>query len=543
MMLTDLPSYKDLQHEWESVKNEHILSFFASEPDRVKDMTVSCGNVCLDFSKSQITAHTFSLLLALAEQANLRKAIDSMFTGEKINTTENRAALHTALRNMSEISVNVDETDVMPEVRLVLDKIKDFSENVRNGNWKGATGKAITDVVNIGIGGSDLGPRMTVAALKKYGKKGLNVHFVSNVDGTDITEVLSELNPETTLFIISSKTFTTMETISNAKDAKAWLVSSLGEKAVAKHFVAVSTNTEEVAKFGIDTSNMFRFWDWVGGRYSLWSAIGLSIAVSIGFDNFKDMLQGAFAMDEHFRTAPFSKNLPVIMGMLGVWYSSFCGYSTYAILPYDEYLKDFPAFLQQLEMESNGKSVTKTGEKVDYPTSPILWGQAGTNGQHSFYQLIHQGTQVVPCDFIVPIISLNELGQHQNMLIANALAQAEALLKGKTVEQVEAEGTVKELVNHKVFQGNRPSNTILIDKITPYNLGMLIALYEHKTFTEGIIWDINSFDQWGVELGKQLAKVILSELENPKEKSNNLHDASTQFLIDKVCEIRKDLQA
>lgn len=543
MMLTDLPSYKDLQHEWESVKNEHILSFFASEPDRVKDMTVSCGNVCLDFSKSQITAHTFSLLLALAEQANLRKAIDSMFTGEKINTTENRAALHTALRNMSEISVNVDETDVMPEVRLVLDKIKDFSENVRNGNWKGATGKAITDVVNIGIGGSDLGPRMTVAALKKYGKKGLNVHFVSNVDGTDITEVLSELNPETTLFIISSKTFTTMETISNAKDAKAWLVSSLGEKAVAKHFVAVSTNTEEVAKFGIDTSNMFRFWDWVGGRYSLWSAIGLSIAVSIGFDNFKDMLQGAFAMDEHFRTAPFSKNLPVIMGMLGVWYSSFCGYSTYAILPYDEYLKDFPAFLQQLEMESNGKSVTKTGEKVDYPTSPILWGQAGTNGQHSFYQLIHQGTQVVPCDFIVPIISLNELGQHQNMLIANALAQAEALLKGKTVEQVEAEGTVKELVNHKVFQGNRPSNTILIDKITPYSLGMLIALYEHKTFTEGIIWDINSFDQWGVELGKQLAKVILSELENPKEKSNNLHDASTQFLIDKVCEIRKDLQA
>jgi glucose-6-phosphate isomerase len=542
-MLTDLPSYKDLQHEWESVKNEHILSFFASEPDRVKDMTVSCGNVCLDFSKSQITAHTFSLLLALAEQANLRKAIDSMFTGEKINTTENRAALHTALRNMSEISVNVDGTDVMPEVRLVLDKIKDFSENVRNGNWKGATGKAITDVVNIGIGGSDLGPRMTVAALKKYGKKGLNVHFVSNVDGTDITEVLSALNPETTLFIISSKTFTTMETISNAKDAKAWLVSSLGEKAVAKHFVAVSTNTEEVAKFGIDTNNMFRFWDWVGGRYSLWSAIGLSIAVSIGFDNFKDMLQGAFAMDEHFRTAPFSKNLPVIMGLLGVWYSSFCGYSTYAILPYDEYLKDFPAFLQQLEMESNGKSVTKTGEKVDYPTSPILWGQAGTNGQHSFYQLIHQGTQVVPCDFIVPIISLNELGQHQNMLIANALAQAEALLKGKTVEQVEAEGTVKELVNHKVFQGNRPSNTILIDKITPYSLGMLIALYEHKTFTEGIIWDINSFDQWGVELGKQLAKVILSELENPKEKSNNLHDASTQSLINKVRETRKDLQA
>jgi len=540
-MLTKLPSYKKLQQECEGIKNQSILSFFESEPDRLENMTVDCGEIHFDFSKNLIDANVFSLLQSLAKEANLGSAIEAMFNGQKINNTEDRAVLHTALRNTSDVIVNVDGHNVMPDINAVLEKIRIFSENVRSGTWRGATGKAITDVVNIGIGGSDLGPKMAVNALKKYAQKGLNSHFVSNVDSTDITETLSALNPETTLFIISSKTFTTMETISNAKDARTWLVAALGEGAVAKHFVAVSTNKEKVAEFGIDTDNMFCFWDWVGGRYSLWSAIGLSIAISIGFDNFHNMLQGAFAMDKHFRTAPFNKNIPVIMGLLGVWYASFCKYATYAVLPYDEYLKDFPAFLQQLEMESNGKSVTKDGKKVDYLTSPVLWGQAGTNGQHSFYQLIHQGTQVIPCDFIVPVISLNELGQHQDMLIANALAQAEALLKGKSASQVKGEGTPENLINHKVFEGNRPSNTILINKITPFTLGMLVAMYEHKTFTEGVIWNINSFDQWGVELGKQLAKVILKELENPEQNAETSHDESTSSLIEKTRQIRKGL--
>ena len=538
-MLTELPIYAELVKECRSIKSQKIISFFDSEPNRIEDMTLTHGCVYFDFSKSSVNSKAFSLLLRLAEETGLRKAIDAMFAGEKINNTENRAVLHTALRDNTDTPIFVDGKDVKPEIKQVLDKMHSFSEKVRNGIWLGATGKPISDVVNIGIGGSDLGPKMVVSALKKYQKNNLKVHFVSNVDGTDITETLKELNPETVLFIVSSKTFTTLETISNALAAKEWLLSHLGEESVPKHFVAVSTNSEKVKEFGIDTENMFCFWDWVGGRYSLWSAIGLSIAIAIGFDNFTELLDGAFDIDEHFRTAPFDKNIPVIMGLLGVWYSTFCNYDTYAILPYDEYLSALPAYLQQLEMESNGKSITKNGEIISsYKTSPILWGQAGTNGQHSFYQLLHQGTEVVPCDFIIPAISLNELGEHHNMLIANALAQAEALLAGKTREQLLKEGIPESQLNHRTFFGNRPSNTIVIDKITPYSLGMLIAMYEHKTFTEGVIWNIDSFDQWGVELGKQLTKIIMSELGNDIMTNRNSHDASTRALIARINKIR-----
>jgi glucose-6-phosphate isomerase len=461
-----------------------------------------------------------------------------MFSGQKINVTVNRAVLHTALRNRSNRPIFVDGKDVMPEVNAVLKHMRQFSEDVRNGKWKGYTGKNITDVVNIGIGGSDLGPVMVTEALKPYGKPHLNVHFVSNVDGTDISEVLKKVNPETVLFLIASKTFTTQETIANANTAKEWFLKAAKDKSeVAKHFAALSTNEKEVSKFGIDTKNMFEFWDWVGGRYSLWSAIGLSIAIYIGMDNFEDLLKGAFEMDEHFKTESFERNMPVILALLGIWYNNFWDAQSYAILPYDQYLHRFPAYFQQGDMESNGKSVTRDGSRVDYSTGPVVWGEPGTNGQHAFYQLIHQGTKLVPCDFIAPIETHNLVGEHHKLLLSNFFAQTEALMKGKNQKEVSSElqksglsePEIQKLLPHKVFEGNRPSNSILVKKITPRSLGSLIALYEHKIFVQGIIWNINSFDQWGVELGKQLAKAILPELEESQKVKS--HDSSTNGLI------------
>jgi len=494
-------------------------------------MTAEAAGVFLDYSKNRVDDETLRLLIELAEQSGLRERIDAMFRGEKINVTEKRAVLHVALRAPKGASIMVDGKNVVPEVHGVLDKMAEFADRIRSGEWKGHTGKRIRNVINIGIGGSDLGPVMAYEALKYYSDRGMTFRFVSNVDGTDFVEATRDLDAAETLFIISSKTFTTLETMTNAHSARDWSLRGLGDaKAVARHFVAVSTNAEKVAEFGIDTANMFEFWDWVGGRYSMDSAIGLSTMLAIGPDHFRAMLEGFHAIDEHFRTAPFDRNLPVLMGLLGVWYNNFFGAQTVAVLPYDQYLKRFPAYLQQLTMESNGKHVTLGGTPVDYQTGPIFWGEPGTNGQHSFYQLIHQGTRLIPCDFIAFAQPLNALGRHHDMLLANVFAQTEALAFGKTREQVEAEGTPDWLVPHRVFEGNRPSNTILMDRLTPAALGKLVALYEHSVFTQGTIWDIDSFDQWGVELGKVLAQRIIPELEG-KNEPELAHDSSTNDLI------------
>ncbi|MGO9011713.1 MAG: glucose-6-phosphate isomerase [Bryobacteraceae bacterium] len=531
-LLTQRKSWRSLQSHYKKIRGIHLRSLFAEDPARGERMTAEAAGIFLDYSKNRITDRTVKLLVRLAEEAGLRTRIDAMFRGEKINVTEKRAVLHVALRAPREASIVVDGENVVPQVHAVLDKMADFSNRLRSGEWKGHTGKRIRNVVNIGIGGSDLGPVMAYEALKHYSDRGMTFRFVSNVDGTDFTEVVRDLDPSETLFIVSSKTFTTLETMTNAHSARAWALAGLGgdEASVARHFVAVSTNAEEVAKFGIDTANMFGFWDWVGGRYSMDSAIGLSTMLAIGPNNFRAMLDGFHQMDEHFRTAPFERNLPVLMGMLTVWYSDFFGAETVAVLPYEQYLKRFPAYLQQLTMESNGKHVTLDGKEVTYPTSPIYWGEPGTNGQHSFYQLIHQGTRLIPCDFIAFGQPLDPLGRHHDMLLANVFAQSEALAFGKTLEQVRAEGTPEWLAPHRVFEGNRPSNTILAQRLTPETLGKLVALYEHSVFTEGTIWQINSFDQWGVELGKVLAQRIIPELESPAEPAQN-HDSSTNSLI------------
>jgi glucose-6-phosphate isomerase len=495
-------------------------------------MTAEAVGLFLDYSKNRITDKTLKLLIRLAEESGLESRIDAMFRGDKINVTEKRAVLHVALRAPRDASILVDGKNVVPEVHAVLDKMADFSERVRSGEWKGYTGKPIRNVINIGIGGSDLGPVMAYEALKHYSDRTRTFRFVSNVDGTDFAEAVRNLDPSETLFIVSSKTFTTLETMTNAHTARAWSLEGLGgdEKSVAKHFVAVSTNAVEVAKFGIDTANMFGFWDWVGGRYSMDSAIGLSTMLAIGPQQFRNMLDGFHQMDEHFRATPFKSNLPVLMGLLAIWNNDFFGAQTVAVLPYEQYLKRFPAYLQQLTMESNGKHVTLEGAQVTYPTGPIYWGEPGTNGQHSFYQLIHQGTRLIPCDFIAFGQALNPLGRHHDLLLANVFAQSEALAFGKTAEQVKAEGTPDWLVPHRVFEGNRPSNTILADRLTPEVLGKLVALYEHSVFTQGTIWQINSFDQWGVELGKVLAQRIVPELESPQEPALG-HDSSTNNLI------------
>jgi glucose-6-phosphate isomerase len=509
-----------------------MRDLFASDAQRGERFTIEAAGFFFDYSKNRITDETIKLLLDLARQADLQSSIDAMFRGDKINFTEKRAVLHVALRTPRGASIFVDGQDVIPEVHEVLDRMAAFSNRVRSGAWKGHTGKRIRNVINIGIGGSDLGPVMAYEALRHYSQRDMTFRFVSNVDGTDFAEAVIDLDPAETLFIISSKTFTTLETITNANSARAWSVAGFGgdESSVAKHFVAVSTNGEGVAKFGIDTANMFGFWDWVGGRYSMDSAIGLATMLAIGPDNFHALLDGFHQMDEHFRTTPFERNLPVILGLLGLWYTDFFGAQTVAVLPYEQYLKRFPAYLQQLTMESNGKHVTKSGSEVDYATGPIYWGEPGTNGQHSFYQLIHQGTRLIPCDFIAFGKSLNPLGRHHDMLLANVFAQSEALAFGKTAEQVKAEGTPDWLVPHRVFEGNRPSNTLLAEELTPEVLGKLVALYEHAVFTQGIIWRINSFDQWGVELGKVLAQRIIPELENPTEPTLK-HDSSTNNLI------------
>jgi glucose-6-phosphate isomerase len=525
-------AWQALEDHYETMRHLHLRDLFADDPTRGERMTAEAAGVYLDYSKNRINHETLKLLVELAEQSGLRARIDAMFRGEKINVTENRAVLHVALRAPKGASIVVDGKNVVPEVHSVLDKMADFANRVRSGQWKGHSGKRIRNVVNIGIGGSDLGPVMAYEALKHYSDRAMTFRFVSNVDGTDFVEATRDLDPAETLFIVSSKTFTTLETMTNAQSAREWSLRGLGgdARAVAKHFVAVSTNAEKVAEFGIDTANMFEFWDWVGGRYSMDSAIGLSTMLAIGPDHFQAMLEGFRAIDEHFRTAPFERNLPVLMGLLGVWYTDFFGAQTVAVLPYDQYLKRFPAYLQQLTMESNGKHVTLDGRPVDCQTGPIYWGEPGTNGQHSFYQLIHQGTWLIPCDFIAFGQALNSLGRHHDMLVANVFAQTEALAFGKTPEQVKAEGTPDWLVPHRVFEGNRPSNTILMDRLTPAALGKLVALYEHCVFTQGTIWQIDSFDQWGVELGKVLAQRIIPELES-KTEPKLAHDSSTDKLI------------
>jgi glucose-6-phosphate isomerase len=525
-------AWKALEEHYEKVSSLHLRDLFASDPTRGVRMTTEDAGIFLDYSKNRVTDETLQLLVQLAQESGLRERIDAMFRGEKINITEKRAVLHVALRAPKGTSIVVDGENVVPEVHSVLDKMAGFSNRVRSGAWKGHTGKRILNVINIGIGGSDLGPVMAYEALKHYSDRGMTFRFVSNVDGTDFAEAVQDLDAAETLFVISSKTFTTLETMTNAHSARAWSLANLGgdEKSVAKHFVAVSTNGMEVAKFGIDTVNMFGFWDWVGGRYSMDSAIGISTMLAIGPDQFRAMLNGFHQVDEHFRTAPFASNLPVLMGLLSVWYNDFFGAETVAVLPYEQYLKRFPAYLQQLTMESNGKHVTLQGAEVTYPTGPIYWGEPGTNGQHSFYQLIHQGTRLIPCDFIGFAKTLNPLGQHHDMLMANVFAQTEALAFGKTPEQVKAEGTPEWLIPHRVFAGNHPSNTILVDRLTPETLGKLVALYEHSVFTQGTIWGINSFDQWGVELGKALAQRIIPELESREETALG-HDSSTNNLI------------
>ena len=532
--LNERPAWKALQAHSRQIQGKHLKHLFADDPQRGERFTVEATGIFLDYSKNRITDETLKLLIQLAEESGLRERIDAMFSGEKINITENRAVLHVALRAPKSESIFVDGADVVPAVHAVLDKMAAFAERVRSGAWKGHTGKRIRNVINIGIGGSDLGPVMAYEALKYYSQRDITFRFVSNVDGTDFAEAVRDLNAEETLFLVASKTFTTLETMTNAHSARDWSLAGLGgdEKAVAKHFVAISTNAKEVTKFGIDTANMFEFWDWVGGRYSMDSAIGLSTMLAIGPNNFHAMLNGFHQMDEHFRTAPFASNLPVLMGMLTVWYTDFFDAQTMAVLPYEQYLKRFPAYLQQLTMESNGKHVTLEGVRVTADTGPIYWGEPGTNGQHSFYQLIHQGTRLIPCDFIGFYKTLNPLGRHHDMLMANVFAQAEALAFGKTAEEVKAEGTPDWLVPHRVFEGNRPSNTILAEKLTPEVLGKMVALYEHSVFTQGTIWSIDSFDQWGVELGKVLAQRIIGELESATEPAL-AHDTSTSNLIRK----------
>jgi glucose-6-phosphate isomerase len=539
--LTQPQAWNALAAHHQSVRELHLRQLFADDPKRGEGMTVEAVGLYLDYSKNRITDETLKLLLQLADESGLRGRIDAMFRGEKINITENRAVLHVALRAPRGASIVVDGQNVVPEVHAVLDKMADFSNRVRSGGWKGHTGKRIRNVINIGIGGSDLGPVMAYEALKHYSERAMTFRFVSNVDGTDFAEAVQDLAPAETLFIISSKTFTTLETMTNAHTAREWSLAGLGddEKSVAKHFVAVSTNAAEVAKFGIDTANMFGFWDWVGGRYSMDSAIGLSTMLAIGPDNSRAMLDGFHQMDEHFRTAPFDRNLPVLMGLLAIWYNDFFGAQTVAVLPYEQYLKRFPAYLQQLTMESNGKHVTFDGNKVTYDTGPIYWGEPGTNGQHSFYQLIHQGTRLIPCDFIAFNKTLNPLGRHHDILLANVFAQSEALAFGKTAEEVRAEGTPDWLVPHRVFEGNRPSNTILAERLTPETLGKLVALYEHSVFTQGVIWNIDSFDQWGVELGKVLAQRIIAEIES-KTEPNLSHDSSTNNLIRRYRKLKEE---
>jgi glucose-6-phosphate isomerase len=530
--LTDRPAWKALEAHYQQIKNLHLKQLFADDPGRGERLTAEAVGLYLDYSKNRLTAETFKLLLQLAEESGLQARRDAMFRGEKINVTEKRAVLHVALRAPKGASIVVDGENVVPQVHAVLDKMTEFANRIRSGAWLGHTGKRIKNVINIGIGGSDLGPVMAYEALKYYSERAMSFRFVSNVDGTDFAEAVRDLDPAETLFIISSKTFTTLETMTNAHTARDWSLAGLGgdKKSVAKHFVAVSTNTEKVQEFGIDTANMFGFWDWVGGRYSMDSAIGLSTMLAVGPDNFKSMLDGFHQMDEHFRTAPLERNLPVLMGLMAIWYNNFFGAQTVAVLPYEQYLKRFPAYLQQLTMESNGKHVTLDGAEVNYQTGPIYWGEPGTNGQHSFYQLIHQGTRLIPCDFIAFGQPLNPLGRHHDMLLANVFAQTEALAFGKTPEEVKAEGTPDWLVPHRVFEGNRPSNTILADKLTPATLGKLVALYEHCVFTQGAIWNINSFDQWGVELGKALAQRIIPQLEGKGEPDLD-HDSSTNTLI------------
>jgi glucose-6-phosphate isomerase len=530
MNITEQSPWQSLESQRESLP--HLRELFANDPDRATKFQLEAAGLFFDYSKNLITEKTIADLVSLANAAGLRERIDAMFRGDKINITENRAVLHTALRAPRTASIKVDGVDVVPEVHAVLDRMSAFANRIRSGEWKGHTGKRIKNIVNVGIGGSDLGPVMAYEALRHYSDRSLTLRFVSNVDGTDFAEATHDLDPAETLFIISSKTFTTLETMTNADTARDWSLAGLGgdKAAVAKHFVAVSTNAAKVSEFGIDTANMFGFWDWVGGRYSMDSAIGLSTMIAIGPDNFRELLTGFHEMDEHFRTAPFEKNLPVLHGLLGVWYNDFFGAQTVAVLPYEQYLKRFPAYLQQLTMESNGKSVKLDGARVDSDTGPIYWGEPGTNGQHSFYQLIHQGTRVIPCDFIAFAKSLNPLGRHQDLLMSNVFAQTEALAFGKILAQVEAEGTAPAIAPHRVFDGNRPSNVLMAEKLTPATLGRLISLYEMSVFTQGVIWNINSFDQWGVELGKALAQRIIPELESPTEPDLK-HDSSTNSLI------------
>ncbi len=529
--LTQRAAWKALENHAHQNSELNLKKLFADDPKRGDRLTVEAAGVFMDYSKNRVTDETIKLLLQLAEESGLRARIDAMFTGQKINVTEKRAVLHVALRAPKDEKIFVDGADVVPEVHAVLDKMADFSRRVRSGEWKGYTGKPIRNVLNVGIGGSDLGPVMAYEALRHYSQRDLTFRFISNVDGTDFAEATRDLDAEETLFIISSKTFTTLETMTNAHSARTWALATLKHNAaIAKHFVAVSTNAAEVEKFGIDTANMFEFWDWVGGRYSMDSAIGLSTMIAIGPDNFRDMLSGFHEMDVHFRTASFEQNLPVLLALLSIYYNNFFGAQTVAVLPYEQYLKRFPAYLQQLTMESNGKHVTLEGAKVDYDTSPIYWGEPGTNGQHSFYQLIHQGTRLIPIDFIAFVKPLNQIGRHHDILLANVFAQAEALAFGKTTEQVEADGTPAWLAPHRTFEGNRPTNTILLDKLTPAALGKLVALYEHSVFTQGTIWGIDSFDQWGVELGKVLAQRIIPEVEDETEPDLK-HDSSTNALI------------
>ena len=542
---TQTNAWKELENYFATFKGTQMKDMFAKDSQRAAKYSLQFEDIFVDFSKNLIDEKVMSLLLKLAEECGLKDAIEAEFTGEKINKTEKRSVLHVALRNRSNTPIYSDGKDVMPDVNRVLAQMKDFSEKIISGEWKGYTGKAIKSIVNIGIGGSDLGPLMVTEALKPYKKPNITSYFVSNIDGTHMAETLKKVDPETTLFIVASKTFTTLETMTNAQTAKDWfLKAAKDEKAVAKHFVALSTNAKAVSEFGIDTNNMFEFWDWVGGRYSLWSAIGLSIACNIGFENFQELLEGAHAMDKHFRNTEFSKNLPVILALIGIWYNNFYGAETEAILPYDQYMHRFSAYFQQGNMESNGKYVDRNGKEVSYQTGPILWGEPGTNGQHAFYQLIHQGTKMIPCDFMAPAISQNPIGDHHPKLLANFFAQPEALMMGKTAEQVTAElkkqgksdEDIAMLLPFMVFKGNIPTNSILFKKLTPRTLGSLIAMYEHKIFTQGIIWNIFSFDQWGVQLGKQLANVILPELKNNDAVSS--HDSSTNGLINKYKEMR-----
>lgn len=542
-------AWRKLSSHYASIKDLHMREMFKDDPERYSTFSLRLGDMLVDFSKNIITEETIELFIQLAKEVKLKDATERMFIGDRINETENRAVLHTALRNRSGSPVYVDGKDVMPEVKTVLDRMKDFSERVISGHWKGYTGKSVTDIVNIGIGGSDLGPMMVTEALRPYRVPRIHSHFVSNIDSTHIVETLKRLSPETTLFMIASKTFTTEETMMNAHTARSWFLHTAKDEAhVQRHFVALSTNTDGVRKFGINTDNMFVFWDWVGGRYSLWSAVGLSIACAVGFDNFIEMLEGAHAMDRHFRDTPFRRNIPFILACIGVWYNNFFGAETEAILPYDQYMHRFPAYFQQGNMESNGKSVDREGNKVTYETGPVIWGEPGTNGQHAFYQLIHQGTKMIPCDFIAHAISHNDTGDHHRKLLSNFFAQTEALMNGKTAEEAEGElresgksrEDIKRLVPYKVFPGNRPTNSILLKKLTPRTLGSLIAMYEHKIFVQGVIWNIFSFDQWGVELGKELAKSIFPKLQGDGEVSS--HDSSTNGLINMYKVMRENPQ-